>query len=166
MDLNPAAIMGPRKEPPPLGTGAKSTSTTTTTTTPPQPDLNAERAGLRRTPSDAPIDEPTGGSSFPEIEVERTQESQNTTEKMKMGHEFELLNRERDGASNPSSSSAGSVPVYRTYKRRWFGVAQIVLMNIIVSWDVSRRTPALTRRRILHCRPCASLCLLVVLRRV
>ncbi|KAL8798796.1 MAG: hypothetical protein Q9200_007694, partial [Gallowayella weberi] len=26
-------------------------------------------------------------------------------------------------------------PVYRTYKRRWFGLMQLVLMNIIVSWD-------------------------------
>lgn len=28
-------------------------------------------------------------------------------------------------------------PVYRVYKRRWFGLMQLVLMNIIVSWDVS-----------------------------
>ena len=26
---------------------------------------------------------------------------------------------------------------YRVYKRRWFGLAQLVLLNIIVSWDVS-----------------------------
>ncbi|KAL8903583.1 MAG: hypothetical protein Q9207_003834, partial [Kuettlingeria erythrocarpa] len=26
-------------------------------------------------------------------------------------------------------------PVYRVYKRRWFGLMQLVLMNIIVSWD-------------------------------
>lgn len=26
---------------------------------------------------------------------------------------------------------------YRVYKRRWFGLMQLVLMNIIVSWDVS-----------------------------
>jgi hypothetical protein len=58
---------------------------------------------------------------------------------MKMGHEFELLERERDGASGPSNSSSGSVPIYKTYKRRWLGVVQIMLMNIIVSWDVSWR---------------------------
>ena len=28
-------------------------------------------------------------------------------------------------------------PSYRVYKRRWFGLVQLVLMNIIVSWDVS-----------------------------
>lgn len=25
---------------------------------------------------------------------------------------------------------------YRTYKRRWFGLVQLSLMNIVVSWDV------------------------------
>ena len=25
---------------------------------------------------------------------------------------------------------------FRTYKRRWFGLAQLVLLNIVVSWDV------------------------------
>lgn len=25
---------------------------------------------------------------------------------------------------------------YRVYKRRWFGLAQLVLLNIVVSWDV------------------------------
>lgn len=26
---------------------------------------------------------------------------------------------------------------YKVYKRRWFGLAQLVLLNIAVSWDVS-----------------------------
>ena len=26
---------------------------------------------------------------------------------------------------------------YRVYKRRWFGLMQLVLLNVIVSWDVS-----------------------------
>ena len=25
---------------------------------------------------------------------------------------------------------------YRVYKRRWFGLIQLILLNIIVSWDV------------------------------
>lgn len=29
---------------------------------------------------------------------------------------------------------------YRTYKRRWFGLFQLVLMNIVVSWTVRTRT--------------------------
>ena len=28
---------------------------------------------------------------------------------------------------------------YRVYKTRWFGLGQLVLLNIVVSWDVSRR---------------------------
>lgn len=27
---------------------------------------------------------------------------------------------------------------YKVYKRRWFGLVQLTLLNIIVSWDVSR----------------------------
>lgn len=26
---------------------------------------------------------------------------------------------------------------FRVYKRRWFGLAQLVLLNVVVSWDVS-----------------------------
>ncbi len=26
---------------------------------------------------------------------------------------------------------------YKVYKRRWFGLMQLVLLNIVVSWDVS-----------------------------
>lgn len=29
------------------------------------------------------------------------------------------------------------VVVYKVYKRRWFGLFQLTLLNIIVSWDVS-----------------------------
>ncbi|KYK55036.1 Major Facilitator Superfamily protein [Drechmeria coniospora] len=31
--------------------------------------------------------------------------------------------------------SHGTPVVYRTYKRRWFGLVQLALMNIVVSWD-------------------------------
>lgn len=30
---------------------------------------------------------------------------------------------------------------FRVYKRRWFGLFQLVLLNIIVSWDVSQLVP-------------------------
>ncbi|KAF7558543.1 hypothetical protein G7046_g5607 [Stylonectria norvegica] len=33
------------------------------------------------------------------------------------------------------SLNEGASVEYRTYKRRWFGLAQLTLMNIIVSWD-------------------------------
>lgn len=36
-----------------------------------------------------------------------------------------------------SSLVLGRSAEYRTYKRRWFGLVQLSLMNIIVSWDAS-----------------------------
>ncbi|KAL0941915.1 Major facilitator superfamily domain-containing protein 7 [Colletotrichum truncatum] len=38
------------------------------------------------------------------------------------------------GADN-SSVLEGTATEYRTYKRRWFGLAQLTLLNVIVSWD-------------------------------
>lgn len=31
----------------------------------------------------------------------------------------------------------GAFQFYKVYKRRWFGLAQLTLLNIIISWDVS-----------------------------
>ncbi|KAK7519014.1 major facilitator superfamily domain-containing protein [Phyllosticta citriasiana] len=33
------------------------------------------------------------------------------------------------------TQSHGSHAVYRVYRRRWFGLAQLVLLNIVISWD-------------------------------
>lgn len=47
------------------------------------------------------------------------------------------------GTSSPSRStvddvsSPGEPVVYKVYKIRWFGLMQLVLLNIVVSWDVS-----------------------------
>ena len=38
------------------------------------------------------------------------------------------------------SESAPSKPVYRVHKRRFFGLAQLILLNIVVSWDVRSET--------------------------
>lgn len=35
------------------------------------------------------------------------------------------------------TGAQGDGVVYKVYKRRWFGLIQLVLLNIIVSWDVS-----------------------------
>jgi hypothetical protein len=45
------------------------------------------------------------------------------------------------GASAAGARPEGELAVatprtYKTYKRRWFGLLQLVLLNIIVSWDV------------------------------
>lgn len=52
---------------------------------------------------------------------------------------------ERSPADIPGTSSSqlpfmevtGDQTVYKLYKRRWFGLIQLVLLNIVVSWDVS-----------------------------
>ena len=48
----------------------------------------------------------------------------------------------RGGAQEGGNNSTGAADVvggrvYKVYKRRWFGLIQLVLLNIIVSWDVS-----------------------------
>lgn len=50
-----------------------------------------------------------------------------------------------DGAPRYHEEGQIPPPVYRVYKRRWFGLMQLVLMNIIVSWDVSDRPRHLLR---------------------
>lgn len=42
---------------------------------------------------------------------------------------------------NPQEETSSAVstsfpPLYKVYKRRFWGLAQLVLLNIVVSWDV------------------------------
>ncbi|GKT57811.1 major facilitator superfamily transporter [Colletotrichum tofieldiae] len=39
------------------------------------------------------------------------------------------------GGADNDSVLEGTATEYRTYKRRWFGLAQLTLLNIVVSWD-------------------------------
>jgi hypothetical protein len=47
--------------------------------------------------------------------------------------------RERQLESSPAST----MPTHRVYKRRFWGLAQLVLLNIVVSWDVRTRSMSL-----------------------
>ncbi|SPO04949.1 related to permease of the major facilitator superfamily [Cephalotrichum gorgonifer] len=47
---------------------------------------------------------------------------------------FELADLKEDGGAAPAGV-AEAPRTYRTYKRRWFGLMQLALLNIIVSWD-------------------------------
>lgn len=47
----------------------------------------------------------------------------------------------REQETADMSVSATAPTEYRTYKRRWFGLVQLVLMNIVVSWCVSSESP-------------------------
>jgi hypothetical protein len=55
--------------------------------------------------------------------------------------DFSLQEQERETPSsdeqNPDIEN-GTSTEYRTYKRRWFGLIQLTLMNIMVSWGVSQ----------------------------
>jgi hypothetical protein len=62
------------------------------------------------------------------------------------GEDHHLLNRNNTTVSSrrnlvmPSGSAGGNAngaPRFKTYKRRWFGLLQLVLLNIVVSLDVS-----------------------------
>lgn len=50
-----------------------------------------------------------------------------------VGSNDELLSQDGDGGEG---GRTGEV-VWKVYKRRWFGLGQLVLLNIVVSWDVS-----------------------------
>lgn len=41
-----------------------------------------------------------------------------------------------NSGGHPLEGTSGE-HIYKVYKRRWFGLIQLVLLNIIVSWDVS-----------------------------
>ena len=52
-----------------------------------------------------------------------------------MRSDDDLLDNDDDAPREPTTGTDGVV--YKVYKRRWFGLVQLVLLNIIVSWDVS-----------------------------
>lgn len=61
----------------------------------------------------------------------------------------------RNDASGSQDGSDGRPVVYRVYRRRFFGLTQLVLLNVIVSWDVCHLHP----RWHVPVRPCAHQCL-------
>ncbi len=57
--------------------------------------------------------------------------------KKRHGSQYYTLQTRSVGTEGDEASSHVQMAEYRTYKRRWFGLLQLILMNIIVSWDVS-----------------------------
>ncbi len=52
-----------------------------------------------------------------------------------------------DGADGGGDGTVAPPTEYKVYKRRWFGLVQLTLLNIIVSWDVSKVLVRWKRRR-------------------
>ena len=56
-------------------------------------------------------------------------------------YEGQLGNHAQAGPG-ASRGNVQTAMVYKVYKRRWFGLLQLALLNIIVSWDVSAVIPS------------------------
>jgi hypothetical protein len=67
------------------------------------------------------------------------QENQEQEHTARNGHANDNANDDGPLDSNAprEGALADEAPRFKTYKRRWFGVVQLVLLNTIVSWDVS-----------------------------
>lgn len=63
-------------------------------------------------------------------------EAESTTER----HHGETTDHTLQSNSTPAERSVTGGIEFKVYKRRWFGLIQLVLLNIIVSWDVSTLT--------------------------
>lgn len=54
---------------------------------------------------------------------------------------LELSRTESTFQVTAEANGGGPTVQYRVYKRRWFGLVQLILLNIVVSWDVSQEPP-------------------------
>lgn len=68
--------------------------------------------------------------------------------------------------SRPSQdlTEDGTVEFFKVYKRRWFGLVQLTLLNIVVSWDVSLIYSSVSANFICSTRSCPARCLVLGLR--
>ncbi|MCJ1439309.1 hypothetical protein MMC27_008701 [Xylographa pallens] len=77
--------------------------------------------------------------------LERVEMTDTRSSEAKSRNDIQILDRNNATLVESSSSTARSVtedampaphqPVYKVYKRRWFGLIQLILLNIVVSWD-------------------------------
>lgn len=71
---------------------------------------------------------------------------------MRVQAEYEDTMR-NGGPSTAQAAQDGAFPgpvaqiKYKVYKRRWFGLLQLILLNIIVSWDVRICAESLRKRK-------------------
>lgn len=58
-----------------------------------------------------------------------------------------LLHESRDSGE---MNEDGTFRFYKVYKRRWFGLVELTLLNIVVSWDVSGSSTHLLLYKTFH----------------
>lgn len=83
------------------------------------------------------------------IEMASDHEESSTQSRVKGGYADEESHAERSGTDTVAAGEGqrnDDPIVYKVYKIRWFGLFQLVLLNIIVSWDVRRTIPFLFPR--------------------
>ena len=79
----------------------------------------------------------SGSGSQPlEHEVSMTKDHPRVHQQYTDNEDTQALHRLESEVETQASEAAHIRPVYKVYKRRWFGLIQLVLLNIVVSWDV------------------------------
>lgn len=80
------------------------------------------------------------GSGSKSDDIELPDRSQERSNKGIGGRRFPRLGLDalfHESRPSQDLTGDGTVEFYKVYKRRWFGLAQLTLLNIVVSWDVS-----------------------------
>jgi hypothetical protein len=54
------------------------------------------------------------------------------------GKDVEMASAKFASPCEVTTNMGTEMPVYKVYKRRFFGLFQLVLLNIVISWDVRR----------------------------
>lgn len=81
----------------------------------------------------------TRSSNSGEADVELAERSSQGNVQKAGGEDGGTATRNGGGDDGDNTELGANAPVteYKVYKRRWFGLMQLTLLNIIVSWDVS-----------------------------
>lgn len=76
------------------------------------------------------------GTSFIDEGVNNTLEASSSSNAHGEGKDVEMVSAKLESPYEVTTNTAMEMPVYKVYKRRFFGLFQLVLLNIIISWDV------------------------------
>lgn len=81
-----------------------------------------------------------GGSGSKSDDADLPDQSQDRSAKGLAGRRFPRLGLDalfHESRPSQELTGDGTVEFFKVYKRRWFGLIQLTLLNIVVSWDVS-----------------------------